>query len=403
MRTESRERKVVENPNSKNEAEGSKGFDTREGYATAMFRGIEEKLFSEEPRLEKLNIGFGMTTQGRAGRALSEHWQGEASADGSVEITVRIDVADPLQLATVLVYQKVCTLVPVDAPNRRSVIKDLARRHGLKFAKTQPVLDESVTKGVSDIVAGLGPFPGAPVNVAYRPAGYAPKQTMRMRKAQCSACEIPIRISNKGVKNGLPFCSLHWRFYELEQHNAGAPGPQTPPPLPPGFALKGSLAEHPSSNIEEAEKAVAPVLDPEEDKVSSASETDRIEPAEPVVTEPLPPDTNDLVTTEHESCGDQPHELLAFEDEEAEGIFETDDHRFWKARFADKHGPSEHLRTLLKANGGKYDSKMKAYVGEYANLDHATVRDAVTIAGGEFSFVSERAPSRPPRPELRGT
>ena len=400
MRTESRERKVVENPNSENEAEGSKGCDTREGYAIAMFRGIEEKLFSQEPRLEKLNIGFGMTTQGRAGRALSEHWQGEASADGSVEITVRIDVADPLQLVTVLVHQKICTLVPVDAPNRGSAIKELGSSRGLTFKRNQPVLDESVMKGVSDIVAGLGPFPGAPVNVAYRPAGYAPKQTMRMRKAQCSACEIPIRISNKGIKNGLPFCSRHWRFYELEQHNAGDPEPQTPPPPPPGFDLKRSTAEHPSCS---AKETAAAVLDPEEDEVSSASETDRVEPAEPVVTEPLPPDSDHLVTTEHESCGDQPHELLAFEDEEAEGIVETDDHRFWKARFADKHGPSEHLRTLLKANGGKYDSKMKAYVGEYANLDHATVRDAVTIAGGEFSFVSERAPSRPPRPELRGT
>lgn len=189
--------------------------------------------------LPKFYVSVGFPSAGKDGRAAAECWDAKASADGRFHIHIRPDEADSMMIAGHLAHELTHAAVGFDCGHKgdfAAVVLDLGLQRPLtstvpgdKFkAWAQPFLDElgpiphaslrwtdarGKLRGIkpgTDRQVDIEELTGADSSTA------KPKQSTRLKKAECGLCGYTVRVTQKWLEVGAPHCPNHGAMEVLE-------------------------------------------------------------------------------------------------------------------------------------------------------------------------------------------
>lgn len=174
--------------------------------------------------LPKIRMAIGFPSTGKRGKRIGECWDGSCSEDGTFEILIRPDIAEPMEVAAILAHEIAHAAV------------GLAAGHGPKFKKCVTLLGlvgpmKSTTAGpefiawVKPMLVKLGPLPHARLGLGE--SSGPKKQSTRMFKAVCvcDGCGYTVRLARKWAEIGAPYCPVHGEpmMVELPEEEEGEP------------------------------------------------------------------------------------------------------------------------------------------------------------------------------------
>lgn len=181
---------------------GNKMYATREEWLVAA---IEETRLhvglavgSELPPVIRPACGF--TSAGQRGKRIGECWTPDASADGATEILIDPRIDQAREVLAILLHELIHAAG--------------IRGHGKNFLAAARALHldgpaKSTVPGVNfdsewgQILSNLGPYPHAKLSAALL---QKKKQQTRLLKAYCPTCGYTVRLTQKWVDAGLPYC-----------------------------------------------------------------------------------------------------------------------------------------------------------------------------------------------------
>ena len=165
---------------------------------------------------EKMRFNVGFTSQGkRAGRTTGETWPASASADGTVEIIIRIDQFDPIKCLGILVHQLIHS---VTGKGHGVEFKELCLKlgmdatHGLRNATPGARMKDRI----ATLAAQLGPLPLAKLDWDHDAADKPKKQVARLLKVECRGpgCGYLARVAQRWITEvGAPHCPKHGEMF----------------------------------------------------------------------------------------------------------------------------------------------------------------------------------------------
>jgi hypothetical protein len=196
---------------------------------------------------QKIRFAIAFPSTGRKGNRLGETWHSRSSGDGTYEIIIRSDLAEPADVLAVLVNKLVHTVVPDDASHGRR-FRAVATKVGLsgKIHKSEP--GPLLQRRLGEIADKLGPLPHAALNITDNPMTTKPvdrpkRQSGRKLKAECLECanegkSYILRIAAASVRDvGKPHCPKHGEMSVEE------PGEEQPGAAENDDAAKADAAE----------------------------------------------------------------------------------------------------------------------------------------------------------------
>jgi hypothetical protein len=134
-------------------------------------------------------------------RRIGEAWSDKCSADETYEVFISPCLADPIEVAGVMVHELVHTAVGVEV-GHKAPFKRVAQAIGLEGKMTATVVGEGLRVKLEGITAEIGPYPHAVLDITS-----AKKQTTRQLKIVCSACGYICRTTAKWIEVGTPTCA----------------------------------------------------------------------------------------------------------------------------------------------------------------------------------------------------
>lgn len=189
---------------------------TREGWLNDVAQRMRPLLAAAGAELPpRFRVTMSLT---RHAKAIGACFDKTASADDTYEILIRLDRQEPLEVAAILAHELVHAAVGIDAghgPRFGSV----ARALGLEGKLTATVPGPRFIEAAKPILAAVGPFPHAALNLRGGKRSGPKPQTGRMLKLKCKECGLVARMSRKWIDDvGAVHCPDHG---ELEE---AAPG-----------------------------------------------------------------------------------------------------------------------------------------------------------------------------------
>lgn len=180
-------------------------------HATQSLRPLFDSHGLPLPADIRFAIAF--TSTGRKGKRVGETWHSGASADGSFEIFLRADLAEPLTVLGVLVRQLVHAALPAEDSHGKRY-KAAANKIGLQGKMREAVPGPYLQERLERLVSELPPLPHAALDINWKAVDKPRKQSARMLKAECmhtgdgDPCGYLIRLSSKWATLGA-VCPKH--------------------------------------------------------------------------------------------------------------------------------------------------------------------------------------------------
>jgi hypothetical protein len=145
---------------------------------------------------EEVRASVGFPSKGAKSRAIGECWARECSDDGHFEIFLRPSLqSDDSRIADVLTHELVHAAVGL-AAGHGPKFKRCATAVGLEGKMTATVAGPGWHAWADPILAQLGPLPGASLADMFNGQK---KQTTRLLKLTCTACEFTCRTTAKHI------------------------------------------------------------------------------------------------------------------------------------------------------------------------------------------------------------
>tara|TARA_Y100001963_G_C6749384_1_gene433332 strand:+ start:334 stop:909 length:576 start_codon:yes stop_codon:yes gene_type:complete len=145
----------------------------------------------------------GNASQKRAKR-IGECFSASASNDATIEIIISMAIDNPMDVASILVHELVHAVVGNDKGHGK-IFRECALKVGLTGKMTATVLSETLEERLKPIVADLGNYPHATLNMYET----RKKQATRMLKVKCPTCAYQVRLTRKWLDVGAPNCPVH--------------------------------------------------------------------------------------------------------------------------------------------------------------------------------------------------
>jgi hypothetical protein len=163
------------------------------------------------PLPDKLRVtcGFPSSRARALNRHIGEHWSPVASQDGSHEILISPVVDDPFEVLGILVHELCHASTDGDGHGRK--FAKIARLMKLEGKLTATTVGDVFKADVSQLIAGLGDYPHARLNVA----AHRKVQSTRMLKASYPTCDYTIRLTAKWASLGLPVCPQDGSLFSI--------------------------------------------------------------------------------------------------------------------------------------------------------------------------------------------
>jgi len=176
-------------------------FPNREAWLTAAVSEIRPWFKEIDVELpEKIRVACGWSK--RAGKGIGWCWKREASSDGTNEILVTPEQADPVKTLAVLVHELIHS--SDDGESKHSGhFRTTALAIGLEGKMTATQAGSALTDRLTKLTEQLGVYPHASINPAL---STIPKQTTRMIKLECPEDGYTVRTTRKWIDVGLPSC-----------------------------------------------------------------------------------------------------------------------------------------------------------------------------------------------------
>lgn len=187
---------------------------TRESWliaATDALRPLLADAGAELPAV-RVSVGFPKGTRGKGAHAIGQCWTHTCSGDGTHEIFISPELAEPARVLDVLAHELCHAAVGIDAGHRRPFVQ-LARAIGLDGRPTATIAGDAFTAWAAAPLAALGDYPHAMLTPGGRSSG-PKKQTTRMLKLECPSCGMVIRTTRKWLDAaGAPRCGCDDTFF----------------------------------------------------------------------------------------------------------------------------------------------------------------------------------------------
>jgi hypothetical protein len=149
------------------------------------------------PLPEEVRASIGFPSKGARSRAIGECWAKECSGDGHFEIFLRPSLqSHDSRIADVLTHELVHAAVGLDAKHGPK-FKRCATAMGLTGKMTATEAGPGWHEWADPIIARLGPLPGE--DLADMTNGQK-KQTTRLLKLTCTACDFTCRTTAKHIE-----------------------------------------------------------------------------------------------------------------------------------------------------------------------------------------------------------
>lgn len=148
------------------------------------------------PHGYRVSVGFPSHRGTRNGRVIAACWKKEASDDGVAEIFVSPTEADSGRVLEALAHELVHYVDNCESGHRNAFAR-MARGIGLAGPLTATHAGPKLAAELAEIADTLGPIPHAALNPA---KSGRKKQTTRMLKLECSACDFICRTTLKHVQ-----------------------------------------------------------------------------------------------------------------------------------------------------------------------------------------------------------
>lgn len=179
----------------------------REAWLEAAVEQLRPTLtFEGAPRV---SVGFpskGALRGTRSSTTIGQCWPGEVAADERVQVYVSPLLDEPVQVLAVLLHELIHFKVGCEAKHGK-LFKRQMRQVGLEGKATATVPGAQLTAVLERKAVELGAYPHAALDPKQLRLN---KQTTRLLKASCPACEATVRITAKWVAEGeesrLPYC-----------------------------------------------------------------------------------------------------------------------------------------------------------------------------------------------------
>jgi hypothetical protein len=176
---------------------------TREAWLMALagrLRPRFEAVGATVPAEVRLSCGWpskGATAS--RNRRIGECWHAQCSADGTREVFISPTLADPVEVAAVVVHELVHA---AGLMGHGSDFARVARAVGLTGRMTATVAGDALLADLAVLVAELGEYPHATLT----PGDNLKKQSTRLLKVMCGACDYTVRVTAKWLEVGFPTC-----------------------------------------------------------------------------------------------------------------------------------------------------------------------------------------------------
>ena len=178
---------------------------TREAWLTALvarLRPAFDKVGAPVPAEVRISCGWpskGATAS--RNRRIGECWHAQCSADGTREVFISPTLADPVDVAAVVVHELVHAAGYMG--HGRDFAK-VAKALGLTGPMTATVAGEELGWYLLALVDELGSYPHAMLT----PGENERKQSTRLLKVQCpdEECGYTVRVTAKWLEVGYPVC-----------------------------------------------------------------------------------------------------------------------------------------------------------------------------------------------------
>jgi hypothetical protein len=176
------------------------------------------------PLPAKIRVTMSLT---RGKRVVAQCYARSASADGTNEILVRLDQAEAIEVADHLLHE-LCHAAD-DCQHRHGPgFARIAKAIGLVGPMKSTKLGDNARERSEAIIAELGPFPHAPLDVATGRRSGPARQKNRHVKVTCvhederEACGYTCRLSRAWIdRAGPPICPIHEEPMVLEEGPGG--------------------------------------------------------------------------------------------------------------------------------------------------------------------------------------
>lgn len=194
-------------------------YDSREGWLRAGANELRSYFEScGLPLPEKIRYAIAFTSTGRKSKRVGECWHSATSDDASYEIFIRADLAEPIEVLSVLVKELVHTALPAGVGHGKQ-FRDAAIKIGLQPPMRDARPGVLLKARLVDLATMLGPLPHASLHVDQTPLTAVAvaldrpkKQRARMLKAECmfDGCGYLVRVAAQPVRDkGPPHCPAH--------------------------------------------------------------------------------------------------------------------------------------------------------------------------------------------------
>lgn len=167
-------------------------LDATDRMRVRMFAPIGETL-----PIVKVSVGF--PGGGSARKAIGEHWNPKATADGISQVFISPVLSDPVAALETLAHELVHAIYPDDG--HKKGFARVARAIGLVGPLTKTTAGPDLKERLTRLAAQLGEYPHAGIDLGTRK-----KQSTRLIKLVCKTCGYTVRTTERWITVALPDC-----------------------------------------------------------------------------------------------------------------------------------------------------------------------------------------------------
>ena len=182
----------------------------REDWLARLASKMGKRFEAEGYPLPAIRMACGFPSTGKRSKRIGECWTDSASEDGTHEIFIHPNMAEPHRVADILCHELIHTAVGIDAKHGPA-FKKLANAMGLIGPMKATTAGPEFEAWTAPLIAKLGPYPHASLGGA---TTTTKTQTTRMIKLVCSECGYQLRTTRKWIEIGVPTCFCGTEFTE---------------------------------------------------------------------------------------------------------------------------------------------------------------------------------------------
>lgn len=169
-------------------SESFAAIETREQWLTGLTHALRP-AFEEKgsPLPERIRLSCGFTSAGKKGNRIGECWYPGSSGDQSVEIFVKPDRFEPLEVAAIVLHE-LCHAALGPGKGHGKEFRKLATGLGLTGKMTSTTAGPEAVALLEPICTLLGPYPHAPLGGTSEERKERKSQAKEYVNVTCPSC-----------------------------------------------------------------------------------------------------------------------------------------------------------------------------------------------------------------------